>query len=386
MFSVYASKYCVFCISDTQDKGRYAIIVSRKKTACFMKNRTAGGPNAKAKGGLRQKERVMEKNLKYMIIGAGGTGGAVGSHLARAGYDVTFIARGKHLAAMRENGLKVLKPEGDFVIDPVQACTSEEFLKAGSRPDVIFVCLKGYAVDGMIPFIAEAAGPDTIVIPILNIFGTGGKMQEKLPGITVTDGCIYVASEISEPGIILMKGDILRVVFGLRRDQKAGIAGDGAEGSEGLAAKVMPVLEKVRDDLCDSGIKGILSDNIERDAMRKFSYVSPQGACGLYYNVPIGAVQKPGEERDCFASLVQEISDLADAMGIGFGEDIVRINLEIAEGLAPDMTTSLQRDVARGGASEIDGLIYEVPRLAAKYGISLPLYEKIAAVLKERKV
>ena len=316
-----------------------------------------------------------ESGLKYMIIGAGGTGGAVGSHLARAGYDVTFIARGRHLDAMRADGLRVLKPAGDFVIDPVQACTSDEFLEAGSRPDVIFVCLKGYAVDGMIPFIAEAAGPDTIVIPVLNIFGTGGKMQEKLPGITVTDGCIYVASEISEPGTILMKGDILRVVFGLRRDQKAG-----------SAAKVMPVLEKVRDDLCDAGIEGILSDNIERDALRKFSYVSPQGACGLYYDVPVGAVQKPGEVRDCFASLVQEISDIADAMGIGFGEDVVKINLDITEGLAPDMTTSLQRDIARGGSSEIDGLIYEVPRLAARYGVSVPVYEKITAELKERKL
>lgn len=316
-----------------------------------------------------------ESGLKYMIIGAGGTGGAVGSHLARAGYGVTFIARGRHLDAMRADGLRVLKPAGDFVIDPVQACTSDEFLEAGSRPDVIFVCLKGYAVDGMIPFIAEAAGPDTIVIPVLNIFGTGGKMQEKLPGITVTDGCIYVASEISEPGTILMKGDILRVVFGLRRDQKAG-----------SAAKVMPVLEKVRDDLCDAGIEGILSDNIERDALRKFSYVSPQGACGLYYDVPVGAVQKPGEVRDCFASLVQEISDIADAMGIGFGEDVVKINLDITEGLAPDMTTSLQRDIARGGSSEIDGLIYEVPRLAARYGVSVPVYEKITAELKERKL
>lgn len=316
-----------------------------------------------------------KSGLKYMIIGAGGTGGAVGSHLARAGYGVTFIARGRHLDAMRADGLRVLKPAGDFVIDPVQACTSDEFLEAGSRPDVIFVCLKGYAVDGMIPFIAEAAGPDTIVIPVLNIFGTGGKMQEKLPGITVTDGCIYVASEISEPGTILMKGDILRVVFGLRRDQKAG-----------SAAKVMPVLEKVRDDLCDSGIEGILSDNIERDALRKFSYVSPQGACGLYYDVPVGAVQKPGEVRDCFASLVQEISDIADAMGIGFGEDVVKINLDITEGLAPDMTTSLQRDIARGGSSEIDGLIYEVPRLAARYGVSVPVYEKITAELKERKL
>ena len=344
---------------------------------------------------------IKDDNLKYMIIGAGGTGGAVGSHLARAGYDVTFIARGRHLAAMRESGLKVLKPAGDFAIDPVQACTTDEFLEkirrapdgdAGEkhgtgdcRPDIIFVCLKGYAVDGMIPFIAEAAGPDTVVIPILNIFGTGGKMQEKLPGITVTDGCIYVASEISEPGVILMKGDILRVVFGLRRDQK--VSGpDGTDAKVEGCNKVMQLLEKVRDDLCTAGIKGILSDNIERDAMRKFSYVSPQGACGLYYDVPVGAVQKPGEVRECFAALVKEISDIADAMGIGFGEDVVSINLEITEGLAPDMTTSLQRDVARGGASEIDGLIYEVPRLAARYGVNVPVYDKIAAELKARGI
>ena len=322
------------------------------------------------------------RELKYMIIGVGGTGGAVGSHLARAGFDVTFIARGRHLEAMRSKGLRVIKPSDEFVIDPVRACTSEEYLSESGQndnfagPDVIFVCVKGYSVEDMIPFIAEAAGPETIVIPVLNIFGTGGRMQEKLPGVTVTDGCIYVASEIREPGLIWMNGEILRVVFGLRRDQK----------NDSKAAATLPVLEKVRDDLSAAGIEGILSDNIERDAMRKFSYVSPQGACGLYYDVPIGAVQKPGEIRDCFARLVQEISDLADVMGIGFGEDIVRVNLEITEGLSPDMTTSLQRDVARGGASEIDGLIYEVPRLAAKYGVSLPEYEKIASELRKRGI
>lgn len=322
------------------------------------------------------------RELKYMVVGAGGTGGAVGSHLARAGFDVTFIARGRHLEAMRDKGLRVIKPSDEFVIRPVRAFTSKEFLsEVGQndnfgRPDIIFVCVKGYSVDDMIPFIAEAAGPETIVIPVLNIFGTGGRMQEKLPGVTVTDGCIYVASEIREPGLIWMNGEILRVVFGLRRDQK----------DDDRVAAALPVLEKVRDDLNAAGIEGILSDNIERDAMRKFSYVSPQGACGLYYDVPIGAVQKPGEIRDCFARLVQEISDLSDAMGIGFGEDIVRVNLDITEGLAPDMTTSLQRDVARGGSSEIEGLIYEVPRLAEKYSVSLPEYEKIASELRRRGI
>ena len=324
-----------------------------------------------------------DRKLKYMIIGAGGTGGAVGSHMARAGMDVTFIARGKHLDAMREKGLKVTRPDMEFTVLPVRAYTTDEYLQilaeseeesAQYRPDVIIVCVKGYSIDDTAAFIAKAAGRDTIVIPILNIFGTGAAMQKSLPDITVTDGCSYVASEIREPGYIWMNGTILPVVFGLRRDQKA------------LQAELEPLLEQIRDDMCASGIEGILSDNIERDAMRKFSYVSPQGACGLYYNVPVGGVQHEGEIRDCFAGLIREISDLADAMGIGFGEDIVPVNLKITEGLSPDMTTSLQRDVAAGKASEIDGLIYEVIRMGKKYGVDLPLYEKIASELKARGI
>ncbi|MBQ3291324.1 MAG: 2-dehydropantoate 2-reductase [Mogibacterium sp.] len=313
--------------------------------------------------------------MRYMIIGIGGTGGAIGAHLANAGNDVIFIARGRHLEAMRQNGLRVIRPDGEFVVEPVCAYTMEEYPETSdSAPDVIFVCVKGYSVDSIIPFIAEAAGSETIVIPILNIFGTGGRMQQKLPEVTVLDGCIYVASEIKEPGCIRMNGTILRVVFGLRKDQKD------------LEAELRPRLEKIESDLNDAGIRGILSDNIERDAMRKFSYVSPQGACGLYYDIPAGPIQSPGEARDCFAGLVKEISDLADAMGIGFGCDVREESLRILDALSPDMTTSLQRDVAAGRSSEADGLIYEVLKMGEEYGIDLPLYKKIAAELRRRGI
>ena len=294
---------------------------------------------------------MKREQLSYLVIGAGGTGGAIGSHMARAGHNVTFIARGRHLAAMRENGLIVSRPDCEFFIAPVNALTAEECVRKveTSRsfgrdvaPDVIFVCVKGYSIDEIVPFISFVAGPDTLVIPILNIFGTGSRIQERLPDVPVTDGCIYVASEIKEPGVIRMNGTILKVVFGLRKEQRM------------WRCKMRPVLERVRDDLCSSGIDGILSDSIERDCLRKFSYVSPQGACGLYYDVPAGAFQEPGEIRDCFAGLVKEVSDLADAMGIGFGEDIVEANLKILAGLSPDMTTSLQRDVAAGKASGAD--------------------------------
>jgi 2-dehydropantoate 2-reductase len=110
---------------------------------------------------------------------------------------------------------------------------------------VIFVCVKSYSIDETIPFLKEAAGPDTMVIPILNIFGTGSQIQKHLPDTTVTDGCIYVASEIKEPGHIWMNGTILRVVLGLRKDQKH------------LEAEAGPLLERVRDDLCSAGIAAV---------------------------------------------------------------------------------------------------------------------------------
>lgn len=316
----------------------------------------------------------MENNsdLKYMVIGAGGTGGAVGSYLAHSGKDVTFIARGRHLEAMKASGLRVIRPHDEFTINNFRAFSTEEYLQSCGdlrAPDVIFVCVKGYSVEDTIPFIRNAASADTLVIPILNLYGTGAKMQSRLPDIMVTDGCIYVASEIKSPGVILMNGEILRVVFGLRSDNL------------GKSDEYRALFEKIHKDLTEAGIDCVVSDNIERDALRKFSYVSPQGACGLYYGVPAGPMQHPGAERDCFAGLVAEIQLLAEAMGIDFGEDIVAANLSILDDLSPTMTTSLQRDISAGRSSEIDGLIYEVVRMAERHGIDLPMYRRISSEL-----
>ncbi len=303
---------------------------------------------------------------KYTIIGTGGTGGAIGGYLAKAGKEVTFIARGDKLKAMQEHGLKIIRPKDEFMIDPVKASTLEGLQE---KADVIFVCVKGYSIDAIIPQLQRISDNNTIIIPILNIFGTGGEMQKHFPDTLVTDGCIYVAAQIKEPGCIQMNGDILRVIFGVR---------DKADYRDEL--------KEIESDLIESGIEGILSDDIAKDALLKFSYVSPQGACGLYYGVAAGEIQKSGEIRDCFSQLIHEIDDLANAMDIHFEEDIVKRNLAILDSLAPSATTSLQRDVASGSASEIDGLIYEVVRLADKYVVEAQTYRKIAESLKEKGV
>ena len=135
--------------------------------------------------------------MKYAIIGAGGTGGILGFYMTKAGKDVTLIARGRHLAAMQESGLAVGKMwDGTTETIPVKAMDMDHY---SERPDVILVCVKGYSLEDTIPFIQSVANPSTIVIPVLNIYGTGAKMQEKLPNLLVTDGCIYVSANIKEP-------------------------------------------------------------------------------------------------------------------------------------------------------------------------------------------
>ena len=327
--------------------------------------------------------------MQYLIIGTGGTGGAIGSYLAKAGNDVTFLARGAHRAAMREQGLRVVRPKDEFTV-PAAAYTMEEYAAGvgdGSiaRPDVIFVCMNGYSLDdAFFAFLGRVPGPETVIIPILNIYGTGGRMQKRLPGVCVTDGCIYVAAQIREPGCIQMNGDILRVVFGLRGDEDLSGFGGAAESGVSAEEKLNAKLERIRGDLCAAQIEGIFSDDIRRDALLKFSYVSPQGACGVYHGVPAGPIQRPGIYRDCFAELIHEVDVLAEAMDIHFGEDIVARNLAILDALSADATTSMQRDIDAGKPSEIDGLVYEVVRLGREYGVSLPEYEKIAEACRDR--
>lgn len=301
--------------------------------------------------------------MKYVIIGAGGTGGVIGYYMKKAGKDVTLIARGEHLKTIREQGLTLEKmwDKTEETIT-IPATDMEHYT---DHPDVIFVCVKGYSLDETIPFIRRISKKTTIVIPVLNIYGTGGKMQKQLPELLVTDGCIYVSANIKESGRLLQHGQILRIVFGVR---------DKAE--------FRPELREIQKDLCDSNIDGILSENIRREALEKFSYVSPIGAAGLYYHATAVDFQKEGEARELFKTMIREIATLAEAMGIPFQKDMVDVNLKILSNLSPEATTSMQRDIMEGKQSEIDGLVYEVVRMGEKYHVPVPAYEKVAEKLK----
>lgn len=301
--------------------------------------------------------------MRYLIIGSGGTGGTLGYYLTLHHKDVTLIARNKHLEVMQEKGLTLEKlwDHSTHTIS-VKACTMDDYQE---KADVIFVCVKGYSIDDCIPFIKKASHQKTIIIPILNIYDTGGMMAKQLPGLTVLDGCIYVSANIKEPGVLLQHGPILRVVYGMRNHE------------------ITEPLKLIEKDLKDSEIEPVLSTHIQRDTLEKFSYVSPIGALGLYLNAKAGDFQKEGEPREMFKTMIQEIMTLAKTMGYPFDDDYVKINLEILKGLPASATTSMQRDVYAGHLSEIEGLVYHVVELSKEYGITLPLYQKVAEKLKK---
>lgn len=321
--------------------------------------------------------------MKYIIIGAGGTGGILGFYMTKAGKDVTLIARNAHLEAMQKQGLSVEKMwTNETETIPVGAESMESYEAKGEKADVILVCVKKYSLDSCIPFIQNISHKNTIVVPVLNVYGTGAYLQEKLPKVLVTDGCIYVSANIKQAGVLLQHGEILRVFFGVREKEDLKKLNGQLNGEY----KAERLLKKIAQDFKDSGIDGILSDNIKRDALTKFSYVSPIGTAGLYLHAVAGDFQREGEARELFKTLIREIVTLANAMGITFEEDLVERNLKILSNLPEEATTSMQRDVMEGKQSEIDGLVYEVVRMAEKYGAEVPAYRRTAEKFREMGV
>ena len=302
--------------------------------------------------------------MKYLVVGTGGVGGSIAGFLALAGKDVTCIARGKHLDAIRQKGLQLKSDlKGEHFL-PVKAYTAEEF---EGKADVIFVCVKGYSIDSIKEVLERASTPETLVIPILNVYGTGPRIGRLVPSVHVLDGCIYIVGFVSGEGEITQMGSIFRLVFGARPEQ-------------GISCEQ---LNQIAEELRACGIKVDVSDDINRDTFIKWAFISAMACTGAYHNVPMGEVQHEGEVRDTFIGLSQESAEIGRKLGVIFPEDPVTYNLKVIDKLDPHSTASMQKDLARGHESEIQGLLFDMIDLGERLGIDLPTYHKVALKFKK---
>lgn len=296
--------------------------------------------------------------MKYCIIGAGGTGGALAAFLGKANKDVSLIARGENLEALR-NGIKLNISGSEELISSVKSYSENEYIEHDESPDVIFICTKAYSLDNILPMVNRISNNNTVIIPILNGINTDKKIREGVEAGVVCEGCIYIVAEKKAPGIIFMNGSLIRVVFGI----------DGIDHVK---------LEKIYKDLMKTNISVVLSNKIKSDIMRKFSLVSAMAATGLYFDAQMKVIQNYGTEREFFIELVSEIVSLAEKMGIKYNFSLIEKNLQIIDNVNEDTTTSLQRDVKKGGLNEMESQIVDPIKLGLKYGVEMKNYIKVA--------
>lgn len=307
----------------------------------------------------------MSEERKYLVIGAGGVGANVAGFLAKAGKSVSLIARGQNLSMIQSQGL-LLKSDllGETRIKSIVSVAEEDYKDS---PDVIFLCVKSYGLTGIIPLLKRVATEDTLIIPLLNGFRVGQAFQKKLNKGVVLEGCIYILGTLLEPGVVRQQNSIFRIVFGF---------------SENVSQQFTTELEAIRQDLVDSGIKATLSDDIERDTFMKWAFISATALVGAYFDVPMGEIQKEGEPRSCFISLLQECETLAKAMEINLNKGLVEANLQVLDKTAIDATSSLQKDLKKGKNSEIEELLFKMIILGDQYNVSMATYKNLSQKFK----
>lgn len=304
--------------------------------------------------------------MKYLVIGAGGVGGVLAGLLAKNGYDVSLVARGSHLDKIKSEGLNIISNAfGNFRVK-INAFNQNEY---NQKPDVVFICTKYYSIIEILPLIKKVSNKNTIIIPLVNGFQTGKKIQEKLDGLTVLEGCIYIASCINKDGEILHTSNHVRIFFGKRENQ------------------LVPdeKLKQIETELNLSSIDAKYSSDIKNDTFTKFSLISPFAACGVYLDVNIGEMQKENTRaRKVFLNLLYELKNIAKALNLEVSSTLVDKNLEALKEYAPSTISSCYRDYKNNHQTEVENLIYDVVSLAKELNVKALQYEEIAQNLKSR--
>lgn len=299
--------------------------------------------------------------MKIAVFGTGGVGGYFGGLLAQAGHDVTFIARGEHLAAIRANGLQVFSVSGNFTIQPVQAADDPAEIGV---VDYVVVGVKHYHLPDIAPQISPLVGPNTTVVPLLNGVDAHEALIETLGEQPVVGGLCAIVSMIEAPGIIRQTSKLRRVVVG--------------ELDHTRSERVEQLVSLWR----DQGAEAINSDDIHASMWTKLLFIASFGGITSLARVNAGELLACDESRTLFIDAMREVADLARAQNIVVAPDAVANALAMVERLEPAATSSMQRDAANGKPFELEAFSGTIVRLGAKFGVPTPIHGAIYALLR----
>ena len=293
--------------------------------------------------------------MRIAIFGTGGAGGYFGAHLARAGEQVTFIARGEHLQAIREQGLRVETAAGEII---VTSEATDDPARVGAV-DVVLVGVKTWQVTEAARAMRPMIGPQTFVVPLQNGVEAAAELATVLGAKHVLGGLCGTVSRVISPGYVLSIGETNFIKFGELDNHR----------SE-RALRLRQTFER-------AGVKAEVPSNIQAATWEKFIFVAPYGGMGAVTRAPAGVIRSLPETRRMLERGMREILEVASAHQVSLAEGIVEKSMRLIDSLAPDSTTSLQRDISAGKPSELEAWNGAVVRLGLEKGVPTPLHEFI---------
>jgi 2-dehydropantoate 2-reductase len=298
--------------------------------------------------------------LRIAVMGTGGVGGYFGARLAGGGQDVSFIARGRQLDALRRNGLRVQSPLGDVHLPEVVAIDDPADL---DPVDVVLFGVKLWDTEQAAAQLKPVLGEGAAVVSFQNGVVKDDLLRRELGPAHVLGGACYISAAIAEPGVIRHSGPLQKLVFG------------EFDGS------TTPRVAALRDACARSGIDVEVSAKIERTICEKFVFLVGLSGTTSLARTPIGPIRDNPRSRAFLHDVMDEVVQVARAQGVSLPVDYARDRLSFVDTVPAAMTSSMHHDLERGGRLEVAWLSGDVVARGAEAGVATPANRAVADLL-----
>lgn len=298
--------------------------------------------------------------MRIAVIGAGGVGGYFGARLAAAGNDVTFVARGRHLEAIRRSGLLVRSPLGEFRTPPASAVGSISEL---GPTDLVLVAVKLWDTEDIAAQLNSADLNDPYVLSLQNGVHKDIILRSHLNDDLILGGTCFISAFIEEPGVVVHNNTLQKIVVGPYRDRQTSMS------------------RTVYEAFAGAGIETELSTDIERVIWQKFIFLVGLSATTTAVRRPIGVVRANDRTRVLLDEVMRETAEVARASGVKLDDSFVEAQMEFCDTLPASMTSSMHNDLDRGNRLELPWLSGGVVDLAEQLDIAVPRNRTVADIL-----
>jgi len=298
--------------------------------------------------------------MRIAVMGAGSIGGYFGGMLSLGGNEVTLIARGAHLEAIRRRGLQVITDHGEFTVQ----CEATDDPRQAGPVDLVLLTVKTYHNQEAVPAMRPMVGEETTVLCLQNGIDSYQAAAQSLGAGRVLPGAAYVDAGLESPGVVKQTGEVVEIVFG---------EPDGVDSPRG---------ELISDTLRKAGIPAQLSNDIQRTLWTKFLFIATTAGVMSLSRQTMAQLMPLPEWRQVILGCMREIEAVGRASGVDLDPNIVQDTVDYIEGSLEEMHASMHADIVAGRPLELEALNGAVVRAGKSAGLPTPINDVIYAALK----